>query len=83
MTIQDLKENRSEIIEYINSNGYDLKFAMDMAVSIAANCRNLAELLDELRFNCKPVKSSRLSEMVSNAHQDEKFDIVKKEWVKQ
>ena len=34
MTLQDLKDNRNEIINFINGRGYNLKFAMEMAVEL-------------------------------------------------
>jgi len=37
MTIQDLKNNREAIINFINSNNYDLKFAMGIAAEIWKN----------------------------------------------
>ena len=38
MTTQDLKNNRTEIINFINEREYDLKFAMGMAVELCGNC---------------------------------------------
>lgn len=83
MTIQDLKDNRNEIIEIINLKGYDLKFAMEMAVELAPNCDDVEELEIELEQYCKPVKGgSKLAGMMANAHEGERYDMLKKDWVK-
>ena len=82
MTIQDLKDNRQEIINFINSRNYDLKFAMTIAAEICGNCDDLQELYAELENYCKPVKSSKLAELHSNAHIDEKYNVVTKEFQK-
>ena len=82
MTTQDLKDNRNEIINFINDRGYDLKFAMELAVELAGNCDNVQELCDELKQYCKQVKSSKLADMMANAHQDERFNSFTKQWEK-
>jgi S-methylmethionine-dependent homocysteine/selenocysteine methylase len=82
MTTQDLKDNRNEIINFINSRNYDLKFAMQMAVELAVNCDSLDELFSELEQHCKPVKSSKLADMMANAHQDERYNHNTKTWEK-
>jgi hypothetical protein len=82
MTIQDLKNNREAIINFINSNNYDLKFAMGIAAEICVNCDDLQELYIELENHCKPVKSSKLAELHSNAHIDEKYNVITKEFQK-
>lgn len=82
MTLQDLKNNREEIVSFINGMGYDLKFAMEMAVELASNCDSIEELKSELQHYCKPVKSSKLAEMVNKAHEGEKFNHLTKEWEK-
>jgi hypothetical protein len=63
MTTQDLKNNREEIISFINSRNYDLKFAMGMAVEFALNCDSIEELKAELEMYCKPVKESKLARL--------------------
>lgn len=65
MTIQDLKSNREEIINFINSRNYDLKFAMEMAVEICAGCDSIDELKEELRNYCRPVKSTKNAEILA------------------
>lgn len=65
MTLQDLKSNREEIINFINSRNYDLKFAMQLAVEIAGNCDSVEELLTELEFNCKPRKESKMARLMA------------------
>lgn len=83
MTLQDLKDNRNEIISFINERGYNLKFAMELAVEFAPNCEDVEELKIELEQYCKPVKGgSKLAEMMANAHQDEKYNHLTKEWEK-
>ena len=83
MTTQELKNNRNEIIAFINKMGYDLKFAMQMAVEICSNCETIDELFAELQQYCHPVKlSGKLAEMSAKAHQDECYDSVKKDWIK-
>lgn len=83
MTTQDLKDNRNEIINFINERGYDLKFSMEMAVEVCDNCDSIDELFVELEQYCKPVKSgSKLAEMVANAHEDERYNQLTKEWEK-
>ena len=73
MTLQDLKDNRNEIINFINGRGYDLKFAMELAVEFCGNCDSIDELFVELEQYCKPVKGgSKLAEMMANAHETEK-----------
>ncbi len=56
MTLQDLKNNREEIINFIKNRGYDLKFAMEVAVEFAPNCDNIDDLFNELENYCRPVK---------------------------
>lgn len=84
MTLQDLKTNREEIITFIKSMEYDMKFAMEMAVEICGGCDSLDELKDELRNYCRPVKSSKLAEMVcaNELENGVKYDVVKKEYIK-
>lgn len=83
MTLQDLKDNRNEIINFINERGYDLKFAMELAVEFAPNCEDVEELKIELEQYCKPVKGgSKLAEMMANAHEGEKYNHLTKEWEK-
>lgn len=83
MTLQDLKTNREEIINFINLKEYDLKFAMEMAVELAPNCDDLEELEMELEQYCKPVKGgSKLAEMMANAHEGEKYNHLTKSWEK-
>ena len=83
MTIQDLKENRNEIISFINSRSYDLKFAMEIAVEFAPNCDDIEELKNELIQYCTPVKrESKLAEMISNANEGQTFNHLTKEWSK-
>lgn len=65
MTTQDLKSNREEIISFINSRNYDLKFAMDMAVELAGNCDSVDELKGELEMYCKPVKEGKMAKMMA------------------
>ena len=83
MTLQDLKDNRNEIINFINGRGYDLKFAMELAVELCGNCDSIEELFVELEQYCKPVKGgSKLAEMMATAHEDEKYNHLTKEWEK-
>jgi hypothetical protein len=82
MTTQDLKDNRDAIIAYINSNQYDLKFAMNLAVEFASSCESLDELYEQLEQFCKPVKSSKLATLMANAHADEQYNHQTKEWEK-
>lgn len=65
MTLQDLKANRNDIINFITVMEYDLKFAMQMAVEICVNCDNLDELKAELRNYCRPVKSTKNAEILA------------------
>ena len=75
MTLQDLKDNRNEIINFINERGYDLKFAMELAVELCDNCNSIDELFIALEQYCKPVKGgSKLAEMMANAHEGEKYN---------
>jgi hypothetical protein len=83
MNTQDLKDNRTEIISHIESRGYDLKFAMGMAVEIAANCDTVEELLMELDSYCKPVKETKLASLVAKIHEGEVYNPVTKRWVKE
>ena len=82
MTTQDLKDNRNEIINFINTRGYDLKFAMQIAVEICGNCDSVEELCNELENYCKPVKSSKLADMMATAHDGENYNQLTKEWEK-
>jgi hypothetical protein len=83
MTLQDLKKNRNEIINFINRLGYDLKFAMELAVEFCGNCDSIDELFVELQQYCKPVKrTSKLAEMMATAHEGEKYNHLTKEWEK-
>ena len=83
MTLQDLKDNRNEIINFINGRGYDLKFAMELAVEFCGNCDSIDELFVELEQYCKPIKGgSKLAEMMANAHEGEKYNHLTKEWEK-
>ena len=59
MTLQDLKDNRAEIISFITLMEYDLKFAMELAVEICGNCEDLDELKEEIRNHCRPVRESK------------------------
>lgn len=65
MTLQDLKANRNEIINFITVMGYDLKFAMEMAVEICGNCEDVEELKSELRNFCHRGKSTRNAEILA------------------
>lgn len=65
MTVQELKTNRDEIINFINLMEYDLKFAMQMAVEICGNCDSIDELKEELRSYCRPVKSTKNAEILA------------------
>lgn len=65
MTIQDLKSNREEIINFINSRNYDLKFAMKMAVELSGNCDSIEELKGEIEMYCKPVKESKMAKLMA------------------
>lgn len=65
MTLQDLKSNREEIINFINSRNYDLKFAMQLAVEIAGNCDSVEELKSEIEMYCKPVKESKMAKLMA------------------
>jgi len=82
MTTQDLKNNREEIINFINQMSYDLKFAMQMAVELASNCDDLDELKAELQQYCKPVKSSKLADMIAKEHEGESYNMMTKNWEK-
>lgn len=83
MTTQDLTENRNEIINLINKRGYDLKFAMGMAVELCGNCDSIDELFVELEQYCKPVNGGgKLAEMMATAHEGEKYNYLTKEWEK-
>ena len=83
MTTQELKNNRNEIIAFINKMGYDLKFAMQMAVEICANCETIDELFTELQQYCHPVNpSGKIAEMSAKTHEDERYDYVKIDWIK-
>lgn len=83
MTLQDLKDNRNEIINFINGRCYNLKFAMELAVELCGNCDSIDELFVELEQYCKPVKGgSKLAEMMANAHEGEKYNHLTKEWEK-
>ena len=83
MTLQDLKNNRNEIINFINGRGYNLKFAMEMAAELCDNCDSIDELFIELEQYCKPVKGgSKLAEMMATAHEGEKYNQLTKEWEK-
>lgn len=66
MTIQDLKNNRNDIITFISTMEYDLKFAMEMAVEICGNCDNVDELKVELRNYCRPVKTTKNAEILAS-----------------
>jgi len=59
MTIQELKNNRNEIIDFINSRNYNLKFAMEIAVEICENVESIDELMIELECHCRPVKCTK------------------------
>jgi hypothetical protein len=65
MTTVELKENRAQIIEFIDSRGFDLKFAMEMAVELASGCDTLDELFEELAFNCKPVREGKIARLMA------------------
>jgi hypothetical protein len=54
MTNQDLKNNREELISFINERGFDLKFAMNMCVELCESVEDIEELKNELDFNLKP-----------------------------
>lgn len=83
MTTHDLKKNREQIINHINSRGYELKFAMEMAVELCGNCDSLMELYAELEQYCKSVKKSgKIAEMMGAAHDGEKFNHLTKQWEK-
>lgn len=71
MTIQDLKNNREEIINFINLMEYDLKFAMEMAVNICGNCEDTDELKEELRNYCRKVKSTKTERILTRLAQIE------------
>ena len=72
MTLQDLKNNRQEIITFIESRNYDLKFAMQMAVELASNCDSVEELTYELINYCQPVKiKSKNAEILGRLEQIE------------
>ena len=51
MEMQDLKNNREELVKFINERNYDLKFAMNMCIELAENVNNIEDLKNELDFN--------------------------------
>lgn len=59
MTLQDLKDNRKEIIDFITLMEYNLQFAMEMAVEICETCDSIDELKEELRNHCRKVKDTK------------------------
>ena len=71
MTTQDLKNNRNEIINFINNRGYDLKFAMELAMELAANCDSVDELTAELQQHCRPVKETKNARILARLEQIE------------
>jgi len=66
MTLEDLKTNREEIINFIELMGYDVKFAMGMAVEIAASCDDIEDLKMELENYCTPVKESKTARLMAD-----------------
>lgn len=64
MTLQDLKANREEIINFITVMEFNMKFAMEMAVEICGNCEDVEELKEELRNYCRKVKTTKNAEIL-------------------
>jgi hypothetical protein len=64
MTLQELKDNREQIINFINERGYNLKFAMQMAVELSGNCDSIEELENELIQYLRPVKETKTARIL-------------------
>jgi hypothetical protein len=92
MTIQDLKNNRNEIIEFITSNYSNgkvyLQEVMEEMVSninyteketVLAFAKGICEDFNLVR-STKVVKESKLAAMVASAHEGETFNTFTKEW---
>lgn len=66
MTLNDLKNNREEIIRFINAMGQDLKFAMNLAVELASNCDSIEELKMEMMHYLRPVKETKNARIIGS-----------------
>ena len=71
LTRQDLTDNRDEIITFINSRGYDLKFAMQLCVEICGECESIDELKAELQHYCRPVAETKNARILGRLEQIE------------
>ena len=76
MTIQDLKNSRADIIEFIEAMGYDLKFAMHIAAEYCSMCDTIQEVKDEIQSHCKPVREGKIARLSAEYHEsrDERYN---------
>ena len=88
MTTQDLTNNREFIIvTLIEKVGEEnVKAVMQTMVRGLSSCDSLEELIGDAIAITEQVpsrrKESKLAAMVSAAHEDERYDVMQKEWVK-
>jgi len=89
MTLQDLKNNREMIIATITEKvgEENVKAVMQTMVGGLDCCDTIEELIDSAisinEFEARPKKKeSKLAVMMANAHQDEKYNHLTKEWEK-
>ena len=89
MTLQDLKDNREMIIAIITEKvgEENVKAVMATMVGGLDCCDTIEDLIDSAisinEFEARPKrKESKIAAMMANAHQDEKYNHLTKEWEK-
>jgi len=94
MTIQILKDNKAEIISFITENfgaEYVKKAMQDMVENIdVVSSSDIEVYLNEFKEYFqdviyemfKPRKESKLASMMAKAHEDERYNMMTKDWEK-
>lgn len=91
MTIQEIQDNQKEVIEVIceyRSDVESVKEVLDyMAKNVKyADCEMVSTFtlicLSELGFDRPSNDKGSLAQLMASAHEDERYDLLKKEWVK-
>lgn len=92
MTLQDLKDNRNEIIATITEKAgiENVAVVMNLMVKNVSMFDSIEEAIDmslsmfeDTRHEVKPRKESKLAAMMANNHEGEYYNTLTKNWEKQ
>jgi len=94
MTIQDLKDNKKQIISFITDNFgiefvelgmekmlYDIEFTSASNIEVFLNDFK-DSFPDQIHEINKPRKEGKLASMMAKAHEDERYNMMTKDWEK-